>query len=171
MICNKHPKFKGAKLGKKNAECPDCNKIFKISQEEREKKRKDKFIYSSMTTPGHMVDLAHIIAESITMMKFGIQCEKFWTQESSTQEEIKSFFFNSLKLAHIWINTKQWAANALKGLFYISIINNQIKQNMQNLNLEIIKEKEVANSSININKSTLSDCKMKKNPYSILSES
>lgn len=174
MICEKHPKYKGiTKLGKRNASCPACNQIFKVVQEEKAAKIKQERVYNSLTTPDFKCDLAHLLGEVITIMKFGLQSERFWQETSSTPKEIKQSFFVSLAFAKRWINTKGFAATSLKAFFYMAFVQEELKKEVPLIQVKEIQEDEKpARAPIDLDGSIFAkeEVKKPKNVFSFLNE-
>jgi len=156
MICKIHIRYKGiSPLGKRNANCADCQQIRKIAEAEKQEKINSKNIYTSLTTPSIKVDLAHILAETMTIMKFGLQSMEFWKKQSSTDDQVKKFFFNCLKMSYSWTKNKLWAANSLKGLFHINFISKEIRESIEEI--EVKTESKAHDNSIDFPSKEASD--------------
>jgi len=156
MQCQNHTKFKGlTKLGKRNANCPTCNQIFKLAQEKKKEKFKQEHQYQSLTTPDMRCDLAHLLAEMATIMNFGLQSETFWRKESSTPLEVKEFFFKTLVFIKHWSRSNFIVVNGIKRLLYNVFVKKNLTDEISATKVETkIEESIVEAEKPNLEKST-----------------
>jgi hypothetical protein len=87
MKCEKHPNYKGVKPTKRD--CVVCKAIF---QKRRETERAKGGLHASLTTPGQLFGINHILAEMSCIMIYGRQPAYFWRKDSETPREIKQHY-------------------------------------------------------------------------------
>ena len=87
MKCEKHPSYKGVKPTKRD--CVVCKAIFKKRQETERAKGG---LHASLTTPGQLFGINHILAEMSCIMLYGKQPAYFWRKDSTTHKDIKKHY-------------------------------------------------------------------------------
>lgn len=166
MICEKHTRYKGlTPIGKRNAECAACHEIRKLAQSERLQKIRERDIYNSLYVSGKKVDLAHFLAEMMTDSKFK-------HNRKYTRPEIEeAFFLNALKMSYKWIKEKSWAANSLKGLLYMCVLQKEIQEDIPKIKVETkLEERKNEQVPTDYKSEVLADCKPKKTIFNLFEE-
>ncbi len=87
MKCEKHPRYLGMKPTKRD--CSACKAIFKKRQETERSKGG---LHPSITTPGQVFGINHILAEISCTMLYGKQPPYFWRKDSSSTKEAKEHY-------------------------------------------------------------------------------
>jgi hypothetical protein len=87
MNCDKHPNYRGIKKTKRD--CDGCKAIF---QRRQEKERAKGGLHPSITTPGQLFGINHLLAEISCTMLFGKQPPYFWRKDSASHPKVKSHY-------------------------------------------------------------------------------
>jgi len=94
MNCDKHPKYRGIKPTKR-----DCDACKAIYQKRQEKERAKGGLHASITTPGQLFGVGHILAEMSCTMLYGKQPPYFWRKDSSAHPKVKAHYKSILMAA------------------------------------------------------------------------
>ena len=97
MKCSKHPTYKGIKRTKRD--CKTCNAIFSKRQEVERAKGG---LHQSITTPGQIFGVPHILAEISCTMIYGKQPPYFWRKDSTAHKQVKDHY------KQILMGVKKW---------------------------------------------------------------
>ncbi len=117
IVCQNHPRYKGSTpIGKRNANCQLCQALRKKFENEKIEKHKRERIYTSISTREAKVSFDFLMAEILTLIKFGYQYPNFWSVDSISSEEEKIFFKKALAQVSLWKKYKSWAMESLIAL-------------------------------------------------------
>ena len=153
MQCSTHPNYKGTKYpGKRNQNCPDCQKLYKAVQDSQDRWNP----YRSISTPNFKCDMVHLLAELSTIMLYGQQPNLFWRKDTPANNKAKEHFSKTYNQLKSWMQRSPATFTGFKTILYQIFVQHWMGFEGEKMRTEIqIDQMPVEQPSIPIESTTL----------------